>query len=296
MPSLVAAAGSGESEPLFGVLTLASLLAGYRAVERPALAPAIVTGALIGLAMLTRSEGTILLIILPIVAWLSRGTPGNRWRLVASLAACAVLVTPWVIRNAALLGRPVLSTNVGTLIAGANCGSTYYGAHLGDWRQCYAPLQPGPTAADEARWSSGLITRGLRYARKHASRVPVVVLARVMTVWSLGRLPSWDLPFGMSAPLHWIAIGVYIPILALGAFGVAVLRRRGTTIALLLAPMLLTTVIAATGWGSTRFRYTGELVLSVLAAVTLEWLKGFAETRRSAETNPRLEGGEARSA
>jgi len=271
-PSLIAAAGSGESEPLFGVITLGVLLLAYRAAERPAMWTAIATGALIGLAMLTRSEGAILLLILPIIAWIGRGTHGNRRRLAAAFAACVAIVAPWVIRNAHALGRPVISTNVGTLVAGANCRATYYGDHVGDWRHCYAPLQPGPTSADEAQWSSDLVSRGVTYARRHAGRVPVVVLTRVTTAWSLGRLPSWDRPYGMSAGLHWIAIGVYFPILVLGVAGGAILRRRGVTIAFLLVPILLTTLIAASGWGSTRFRYTGELVLVILAAVALERL------------------------
>lgn len=281
MPSLIAAAGSGESEPLFGVIVLSTLLLAYRAAERQAFTPTIAVGALIGLAILTRSEGTIMLLILPIIAWLSRGTRGAWWRMAAGFAACAVIVSPWLIRNATVVGSPVVSTNLGTLVAGANCRSTYYGAHVGDWRHCYAPLQPGPTSADEARWSSDLVTRGVTYARQHAGRVPVVVLTRVMTEWSLGSLPSWDLPYGMSSGLHWIAIGVYFPILVLGAAGGVILRRRRITIAFLLVPVLLTTTISAIGWGSTRFRYTSELVLVILAAVTLEQL-GWARTPASA--------------
>jgi 4-amino-4-deoxy-L-arabinose transferase-like glycosyltransferase len=272
MPSLVAAAGSGESEPLFGVITLSTLLLAYRAAERQAFTPTIAVGALIGIAILTRSEGTIMLLILPIIAWLSRGTRGAWWRMAAGFAACAVIVSPWLIRNATVVGSPVVSTNLGTLVAGANCRSTYYGAHVGDWRHCYAPLLPGPTSADEARWSSDLVTRGVTYARQHAGRVPVVVLTRVMTEWSLGSLPSWDLPYGMSSGIHWIAIGMYFPILVLGAAGGVILRRRGITIAFLLVPVLLTTTISAIGWGSTRFRYTSELVLVILAAVALEQL------------------------
>jgi 4-amino-4-deoxy-L-arabinose transferase-like glycosyltransferase len=272
LPSLVAASGSGESEPLFGVIMLGALLLGYRMVERPTFAAASAAGALIGLAILTRSEGAILLAILPIVAWRGRASPANWRRLAAALVVCAVVVSPWLIRNSRAVGSPVISTNLGSLVAGANCPATYYGGHVGDWLHCYAPLQPGPTSRDEARWSSELVTRGLTYARHHAGRVPFVVLTRVMTTWSLGSLPSWNLPFGMSPSFRWIAIGAYFPILVLGIIGAAVLRRRGTTIALLLVPVVLTTLIAATGWGSTRFRYTGELVLVVLAAITLDWL------------------------
>lgn len=281
MPSLIAAAGSGESEPMFGVITLSALLLAYRAAERQAFTPTIVVGALIGIAILTRSEGTIMLLILPMVAWLGRGTQGAWWRMAAGLAACAVIVSPWLIRNAQVLGSPVVSTDLGTLVAGANCRSTYYGTYVGDWRHCYAPRQPGPTSADEARWSRDLVTHGVTYARQHAGRVPAVVLTRVMTAWSLGSFPSWDRPYAMSSGLHWIAIGVFFPILVLGAAGGVILRRSGVTVAFLLVPVLLTTTISAIGWGSTRFRYTSELVLVILAAVTLEQL-GWARTLASA--------------
>ena len=71
-------------------------------------------------ATLVRSEGLLLVPLLALpLAW--RGGPGRLARVAATVAAFAVLLAPWVARNWAVFDRPVLSNNLGYLLASTNC-------------------------------------------------------------------------------------------------------------------------------------------------------------------------------
>jgi 4-amino-4-deoxy-L-arabinose transferase-like glycosyltransferase len=282
MPSLIVVAGSGESEPLFGLLMVGALMTAYAALARPTLTGALVMGVFIGLATLTRSEGLLLIAIPLLVWWLGRREAGHWRRLGVSVAALAVVILPWVIRNDAIFGYPLLSTNVGSLIAGANCPSTYSGPGIGDWHRCF-PARVGPRSVDEAIYSSNLVRRGVSYARSHSGRLPAVLAARAMIVWSIGRVPSWDRPVAGRPALRVATLAFYYAALVLGVFGLVILRRRGVPILLLLVPAFVTTTIAVVGWGSSRFRYTSEIVLAVVAAVTIDHLLGRREASRAGE-------------
>ena len=79
-----------------------------------------------------------------------------RWLAVlnTTAAACFVLVAPWLARNWIEFDRPVLiSTNDGSLLAGANCDQTYYGKDLGLWTtNCLSPRVFSNEADQAARW------------------------------------------------------------------------------------------------------------------------------------------------
>ena len=73
-PLMVATDGALMSETLYGALIAGTLLAAWRLLDRPAVPIALATGALIGLAALTRSEA---LLLVPLLAWpvaVPRGT------------------------------------------------------------------------------------------------------------------------------------------------------------------------------------------------------------------------------
>ncbi|HEU4977716.1 MAG TPA: glycosyltransferase family 39 protein, partial [Solirubrobacteraceae bacterium] len=182
-PLLWTADGALMSETLYGTFILCSLLAAVWLARRPGPRPALLLGLLIGLAALTRGEGLALVVLLGLPLCL-RGSPawGGRARLFGALVAATVLVLlPWTIRNLDTFDSPVLiSTNSNGLFIGANCPATYHGPLIGSWRfQCYTPRRPGE---DEAQYFARERGIGLRYARDHAGRLPVVLAAR------LGRL------------------------------------------------------------------------------------------------------------
>lgn len=151
------------SETLFGALVAGVLLQALRWYDAPTLGRAGVLGILIGLATLTRSEGLLLwpLLVSPLVIRLRM--QGLRLGLVAALG-CAVVLAPWVIRNAIALGQPVLSDNQGITVAGSNCRSTYYGSQIGNFDfSCVATAIKGlPLRENEAMTSSHAQSVGLR--------------------------------------------------------------------------------------------------------------------------------------
>jgi hypothetical protein len=226
-------------------------------------------GALVALAALTRSEALLLLplLALPVAMW---SRPGRWTRAAACVGACLVLLAPWAIRNVSQLGRPVLiSTNDGTLLAGANCAKTYHGRDLGFWNiDCISKKDPEKSETEqEALWRR----EGASYAGDHIGRLPVVLAAR------LGRTFDVYQPRRMvlNAEGRWIRIdqaGVvaYFLLLPFGVWGgVLLARRRRSDLLILLTPVVLVIAQTLLGYGIPRFRHAAEVTLVVLAGVAL---------------------------
>jgi hypothetical protein len=223
---------------------------------------------------MTRSEALLLLVLLAVPVMWRAGVHRLRHAALAAVA-CVVVIAPWTIRSTLALDSPVLlSTNLGGLLAGANCHATYHTADIGTWKfTCFGRL---PRFDRQAELAAYLRRKGLRYAGHHAGRVPVVVAARVGRVWDVYRpLQNADYEAfyeGRQRTASHIGLGVYYVLLALAVYGAVVLRRRRETLLILLAPFALVTVMAALSYGITRFRIPADVALVVLAAVAGEEL------------------------
>jgi 4-amino-4-deoxy-L-arabinose transferase-like glycosyltransferase len=263
------------SETLTVLTIVATLLAVLWWRDRPSRWRAAVAGLACGVATLARVEWLLLLPLLVVVTAFVLPQPrAERWRQAAVAVTAAVLVlAPWVGFNLARFHEPTfVSTNDGLTLAGANCADVYHGPAIGFWTlACTGGTQPG----DQSQVSSELRRRGLGYARAHASRVPVVVLARIGRTWSLYRpgdmvhlnegedREPWATRLGLAA---------YYPMLLLAIAGGVELWRRRTARALLWAlavPLVIVTVNTAATYGQTRFRAGAEPSLVLLGAVGL---------------------------
>jgi 4-amino-4-deoxy-L-arabinose transferase-like glycosyltransferase len=266
-PLTIATDGALMSETLFGPLVVLVLLAAWRLLDRPGLTVAAGAGALLGLAALTRSEA---LLLLPLLLWPAalRGGPGGWRRAGVAALACAVVLAPWAIRNAAAFGRFVpISNNDATVVAGANCGLTYHGVNLGGWDiRCISPRRLDNEAAQAAIWRH----EGLSYAAHHLGRLPVVLAVRLLRVWNLWQ-PRRQVGFAEGLERHTTQAGVavYYLLCALALGGALALRRRGVPLLVLLAPAAAVCLAALLGYGVPRLRYAFELPLLVLAAAGL---------------------------
>jgi 4-amino-4-deoxy-L-arabinose transferase-like glycosyltransferase len=269
-PVMVAADGSLMSEGLYTLLIAAALLAALRLRDRADARSAALLGAVVALAALTRSEALLLVPLLVLPVALTR--PAGRWRLAAiAVLAAAVLIAPWTARNWAELGRPVLiSTNDGTLLAGANCGLTYHGIDTGFWNiRCISERSIRNEARQEARWRS----EGLTYAGNHLGRLPVVLavrLGRTLDVYQPRRMVRF-------AEGRWIraeqaGIVVYFLLLPFAVAGGLALRRRRGELLVMLVPVALVLLLSLIGYGIPRFRAPAEVTIVVLAAVALSRL------------------------
>lgn len=263
-PVLVAADGALMSESLYGLLVVAALLVAWRQHERRDLGSAVGLGALVGLASLTRSEA---LLLLPLLAWpvAVRG-PGRRLLRVGCVSmACAVVLAPWTVRNWERFDQlVVVSHNDSTVLAGANCPATYYGADLGGWDfGCISPRFTLREGVQADRWRS----QGLDYAGAHVGRLPLVLLVRMLRTWDFYQ-PRAQVSFAESRA-RWAdeaGVAVYYVLLVLAVVGWMRVRRRPW---ILLAPVALVTVSSLLGYGLPRFRHAAEPVIVVLAAVAL---------------------------
>jgi 4-amino-4-deoxy-L-arabinose transferase-like glycosyltransferase len=245
------------SEPLYGPLVALVLLASYALVDRPSVKRGALLGVAIGLAALTRPEALFFvpLLVILLAVWRRRGAVRP---LVAMCLACAVVLAPWLIRNLSAFDRVMMSNQSAETIAGANCPTTYHGIGIGFWDvTCIRPV--GRVTEDEADRAAAQKATGLRYARDHIGRVPVVVAARVARTWGFFR----PVATGLDKIVAWILLALAIP-------GVVLLRRRGASVAILLLPAAVVTIASALSFGWLRYRFGADIAFIVLAAVTVE--------------------------
>lgn len=267
-PLLVAADGSLRSESVYALCLSLVLLAALRFRERTTPARGAVLGVAIAAAALTRGEALLLLVLLVVpLGWRHRRAG------VVAASACVLVLAPWLARCWVAFGQPVLiSTNVGGLLAGANCDSTYRaGPLLGQWDlRCL----PRARAVNEAIASAALRDQGLRYARDHAGRLPVVVAARLGRSFELyrPRLQATQEAFfeGRDLTVERIGVATYYAVALLAIAGAVLLRRRGGPWWVLLTPVALVAFVTVISYGFTRFRVGAEPALVLLAAVAID--------------------------
>lgn len=281
-PVLIGADGAVMSETLLGLLVVLALLAAYGLAERPGPWRAVLLGALVGLATLTRGEAAFLIVLLVLPVCLRLGSR----RAITAVLACAafaVVLAPWTIRNATTFDRFVpLSTNEGTLVAGANCGDTYRGRDIGSWQ---IDCVPGGPPVDESVAAARYRRAGLDYARDHAGRVPVVVAARLARTFGVYQpLRQARHAEGRSDGIEIAGAFAFYLVAAGAVAGAVVLRRRRLPLLPLCAPVALAALATAIGYGVPRFRHPADLALVVLTAIAVE-----AAMRGRAARHPRGE-------
>lgn len=263
-PLLIVTDGALLSETLYGSALILVLAAALALARRPAVRRAAFLGAAVGLAALVRSEALALVVLLGLpLAWRGSAGRARALRLAASVVCAVIVIAPWVIRNENTLGTLTLSTNDGVTLAVTNCAATYSGSSLGYLDGYCVPQLTGP----EAQQSATLARQGLHYAVHHIGRLPIVVLARLASTWGLFHPFRASVDEGRTASVSNIGVVFYYPLALLAIGGAWKLRRRRAELWVLLAPFLLTSLVAAATYGSLRLRYLGELPLVLLAAV-----------------------------
>ena len=290
-PLLVVLDGSLRSESLYAPLLAFALLAAYRVRDRPSAGRAVVLGVLLGAAALTRSEALLLAALIIGLLVLRLPRPRRLRVAVVAAAAAALVVAPWVVRNWAEFGRPLLSNNSGSLTYGSNCHAAYYSRAIGTWA-CYPHLRTAP-GRDEADVSDELRRTGLRYAREHAGRLPAVAGVRVLRsfdLWSPRSATRFEARIAdRDLGVYRAGVIAYFLMLPLAVAGAIALRRRGEPLGFLLAPVVLVVAVSVLGYGTPRFRVPAEIPLVVLSAVALAAVAARRATPRSPEAEPEPE-------
>jgi 4-amino-4-deoxy-L-arabinose transferase-like glycosyltransferase len=282
-PIFIGADADLMAETLYGPLIAGALLTALSLRARPRLSAAALLGALLALAALTRTEGLIFVPFLALpVAW-AGGRAGRVARLGAVVGACALVLAPWLIRNATTFDRFVpISTNDATVAAGANCGLTYHGIDLGGWTiACISDRSEHDESVQAAKWRS----EGVNYAKEHLGRLPVVAAVRFLRVWDLWQ-PRRQVQFaeGRQRRVEQAGVAMYFLLLPLAAYGFLALRDRWTRW-ILACPFVVVSLTAITGYGVPRLRHAAEISLVVLAGVAIPKLRArLAERRNRGQT------------
>lgn len=278
------------SETMGLFVTALIVVMAYRLWERRSLGAAASLGVACGLGALTRAEAALFLpaIVVP-MALMARDLDLRSRALIVGVPGLVLvaLVGPWVAFNLSRFHHATLgtSTEFAQTLVLANCDRTYYGDLLGSrYYNCLPPpTQPAPADADETDSGDRYRTVALDYMRAHASRVPVVVLAREGRAWGLFH-PLDQLQ--MDAYLERRDLDVarfgyfmYLALAAASVPGAALLWRRRVPLSPLIAILATVTLAIAVTFGQTRYRCAAEIVLVLLAAVTVDHVVSLVEAR-----------------
>jgi 4-amino-4-deoxy-L-arabinose transferase-like glycosyltransferase len=263
------------SEALVAPLVAAVMLYAIARPRNPVVPPnPIVLGALIGLATLARPELALLLALLAL--------PLLRRQVVPAVVAFGVVIAPWVVYNLSRFEEPVfLSNNLGGTLSSASCDSAWYGERTGWWEYGCEDRGRGLTG-DESERDRALRRDAADYIGDHLARAPVVAAARIGRVWDVYR-PVQTADFdGIEGRGRWpprLGLAVFAIVVALAATGIGVIRRDRVWLLALTGPLVLVTVVAATFYGSPRFRVPADVALTIAAGAGIQRAL-FATTRR----------------
>lgn len=249
--------------------------------ERPALARAVLAGAVSGALALVRSEQLLLLIIAvaPILLINRRTTLHRRlaWTGATTLTAFA-LIAPWTIHNLGRFEEPVvLSTNLGSTLLIGNCPTTYSGELIGSYDiHCTIRLSMRSPDLDRSQRDIRFRTAAFENIRDNLDRLPATVVARYGRTLGVFR-PAQTVGFaagwlGSTNWPVWAWVTSFLLLAPLAVYGGVLLRRSRTFQWPLVAPLLITLLVVTVAYGEPRYHTPADLGIVVLAAVALDRL------------------------
>jgi 4-amino-4-deoxy-L-arabinose transferase-like glycosyltransferase len=268
------------SESFTGVAVVGTVLATYKAAQLPnQWWRWVLVGALGGISALGRAE---LLLLFPVIAAgvLFRSRIGAlRLRLIACCIvtiSLLVVLSPWFIYNASRFEtRVILSTNDGLAMVASNCDEAYSGGSIGLTLLRSADCLPEAPKGDQSVVAAEYRKTAVRYMSDHASRVPIVVLARFGRDWSVFRptdMLSWNVSEGRPRWVTSLGLAFYYPLLLGAVVGAGILWRRRQWVWPLLAAGIVVSLGTIFAYGQVRFRAPAEPFIVVLCAVAISAL------------------------
>ncbi len=278
-PMMILLEGSLMSEAVGVALAALLLLLLVDQARSPKLWRWFAAGGVCGVAALTRGEGTLwLVVVVGAGAIFFRKIPprDRALGLLAALATTALVVSPWMIRNAHEFGTPYLGQpNLYPTLAATNCKAGYYGAGIGGWvcvssdksdagfENLERNGETEQTAYARAR------KEAVTYATHHVSRWPVVVVAREARAWNV--IAPFKFQLGLTRLRF--SVTLFDWVLFLGAVaGIFSAVRRRITIWPLVAFLVSVSLTIAVSYGNPRYLATAGPALVVLTALAVSGL------------------------
>ena len=236
---------------------------------------------LLALSVHVRPTGALLAVAVALASVLlpgrHPGRPDSRWPLAAGLTGAlmvALVLSPWIWRNANVLKRFVPTTTNGgiTLYDGWNPDNTTGGSD-----QSFVGRMPQLGLMDEVDRSAYLRGKAVEAIRFDPIRAGWLAVKKVGRTWSPVPLSELDSPAKVAAGALFA-----LPLFALAAIGLVAGRLPGSAKLLLVTPAIVLTLAHAATVGSLRYRLPSDPALAVLAAAGAAALLGHWRARRAA--------------
>jgi hypothetical protein len=180
------------------------------------------------------------------------------------IAVVIAIMTPWVLRNRVVMGRPCLATIVGGYtFLGAHCETAYRDPKMiGLWSaEVFPPEGASLTDGSEVQLEAIAWKQGWTFVERHLADIPK------LEAWKLYRLltPFEDTP---NRVVYWgfaLAWIVTVPFLLVGLKESFRQNRAETFV--LMVPVWAVLLCTLVFYGSVRFRHTAEPMLMMFAAL-----------------------------
>jgi 4-amino-4-deoxy-L-arabinose transferase-like glycosyltransferase len=265
------------SEPLYAFLFCWSLLLSLQFAERPTWRRAAGAGALLGLALLTRGNAVMMVVLL--IPWgivQFRRTPRLIIRACAVPLIAVLMLVPWTIRNYRVLHAFVpLETGGGDVLLGsynrvvAN-DPLYYGYWV--FPTSYLPEYAQQITApnDEVIRDHIEIRLAAQWTLDHPEKWWYLLESRFRRSWTPFLQPTSPRLYRLGTLVTW---GPVLALLILGFLPTAIYFLRTNHPGWILHVGIFHFVLSAlVFWGASRFRYPVEGLCIILASATLVWL------------------------
>ena len=260
---------------LFAFLNAAAILLLLRAQAGSMARDALGAGAVLGLAALTRQTE---LAFVPIAAlWLGAFAARRRaWGVLLLLAGVMVVVTPWMVRNALVVGRPVFTISMGIGLWWSHTPGLlrHYPREFVDraaleyWDSYPPEVRTRVAAMPETERDRWWREQAWAYIRTHPRAEVRGAAVKAVVALGLVKSPS----SGYATDLLYLAI--YVPLLLLAGLGAWMERARWRETLLFFLLFLSYFAPAVVTWAHTNHRIFLDLYLMVLASVPLSRLCG----------------------
>jgi 4-amino-4-deoxy-L-arabinose transferase-like glycosyltransferase len=199
-------------------------------------------------------------------------------RFAVQVAVLSLVLSPWVIRNAVVMGKPTMSTITGYGLWGSHNDLTFSDpAHHGGWVKASVLIDADhPLTGSEVQRNDQATRYGIEAIRENASQMPALIVAKL---WRLVT-PIKDTdnrPVQIAFAGGWLIVA---PLLLLGLF--LSLKRSPATACMLMLPFLATIASTVVFYGSDRFRDSLAPMLLLFAAVGLQQIYRAVTQQRAA--------------
>ncbi len=249
-------------------------------------------GALCGLLLLTRPNAYLVAVVVVVVLWRSIG-----WRrAAAALGLCVLVVAPWVVRNAVVVGTPRLVTSDGFTLSAmygppALATGTFIDPTGDEW---YERNGVRELEGDEARWNDRLVGIALDGMRSDPGAVLTHMADGAATMLELPGHRAHEAEFvdGRNPRFRDATLFVFPILVVAGLLGTGLrLRDRRTWPALAVVAQFV--VLSAVTVSVPRLRGPFDLLMCIGVGYLAAWLHERALAARAAEPDAVRAGGAA---